>query len=114
MTILLDMNGTGTSNAATFVNARAAASRPPYLVPPFRVLDEDELDAVWVAVRRQAKRDGAVYDELARELTLDELADAAIASATTLELGFAPELPAAQRRRLFFEYLEALLSHVPR
>ncbi|HWS71790.1 MAG TPA: hypothetical protein VN605_06725 [Thermoanaerobaculia bacterium] len=78
------------------------------------MLDEDELDAVWVAVRRQAKRDGAVYDDLARELSLDELAEAAIGSAMTLELGVAAELPGAQRRRLFFEYLEALLSHVPR
>ena len=108
------MNGTGTANQATFINAQAAAPKPPYLVPPFRVLDEDELDAVWIAVRRQAKRDGAVYDELSRELTLDELAEAAIGSAMTLELGFAAELPVAQRRRLFFEYLEALLSHVPR
>jgi hypothetical protein len=108
------MNGTGTAKQADFVNAQAAAPRPPFLVPPFRTLDEDELDAIWLAVRRQAKRDGAVYDHLAGELTLDELADAAIGSAMTLELGFAAELPAAQRRRLFFEYLEALLSHVPR
>lgn len=108
------MNGTGTASSAAFINVAAAAPKPPFLVPPFRVLDEDELDAVWVAVRRQAKRDAAVYEELARELTLDELADAAIGSAMTLEVGFAAELPAAQRRRLFFEYLEALLSHIPR
>jgi hypothetical protein len=108
------MNGTGTAIPATFVNTQTAAPRPPFLVPPFRVLDEDELDAVWIAVRRQAKRDSAVYDDLAQELSLDELAEAAIASAVRLELGFSPELPAAQRRRLFFEYLEALLSHVPR
>ena len=108
------MNGIATASSATFVNAQTIAPRPPFLVPPFRVLDEDELDAVWIAVRRQAKRDGAVYDDLSRELTLDELAEAAIGSAVTMELGFAPELPAAQRRRLFFEYLEALISHVPR
>jgi hypothetical protein len=108
------MNGTGTATSATFVNAPTAAPRPPFLIPPFRVLDEDELDAVWVEVRRQAKRDSAVYDDLARTLTLDELAEAAIGTAVAKELGFAPELAAAQRRRLFFEYLEALLSHVPR
>lgn len=108
------MNGTGTATSATFVNVQAGAPRPPFLVPPFRVLDEDELDAVWIAVRRQAKRDGAVYDDLARELSLDELAEGAIGTAMTMELGFVAELPAAQRRRLFFEYLEALLSHVPR
>jgi hypothetical protein len=108
------MNGTWTATPANFINAESAAPRPPFLVPPFRVLDEDELDAVWLDVRRQGRRDAAVYDDLARELTLDELAEAAIGTAVARELGFAPELAAAQRRRLFFEYLEALLSHVPR
>lgn len=108
------MNGTLTNKPASFINAQSSTPRPPFLVPPFRTLTDGELDSIWLAVRRQAQRDAAAYDDLAEERTLDDLAENAIQAALRLELGAAPRLAAAQWRRLFFEYLDALLSHVPR
>jgi len=101
------MNGTYPAPSYTFINSALALF-------PQRRLGDDELDAIWIAVRRRAKSDAAVYGELARVLSLDELAEAAIDAALLLVLGVRAGLAAAQRRGLFFEYLDALLSHVAR
>lgn len=101
---MIDMNGTQAVTSASSIKS----------LRPLYVLNEDELDSVWVRVRRQATRDADVYDALADEHSLDDLAAAAIDAAMATEIGGNSELPRSQRRRLFFEYLEALLAHVPR
>jgi hypothetical protein len=99
-----------------YVTVAANSINDPARFPKLRVLDDDQFDAVWIAVRRQAKDDAVVHPHLATERGLDDLAATAIdaALAKALSTSLPVTLPESQQRRLYFEYLDALLAHVPR